>query len=251
MILFSNSKPAPASFGSMRELDLGELAGAAGLLLVGVVDLGRLADRLAVGDLRRADGDVDVVRGAAEDIDLDVEVELAHPLDDGLAGLLVGRDAEGRVLAGELRERHAELLLVGLGCGSTAISMTGAGNSIFSRITGFSGSQSVSPVRVNFRPTKATMSPAIGFIDLLAGIGMHQHHAADALFPVLGRVQERHPLLDRAGIDAAKVRMPNGSSMILKASIASGSSSDEARVISAPVLTSMPLVGGTSTGDGR
>ena len=44
--------------------------------------------------------------------------------------------------------------------GSTAISMTGSGNSIFSRITALAGSQSVSPVRVSLRPASATMSPA-------------------------------------------------------------------------------------------
>ncbi|MNV50549.1 hypothetical protein D3C71_1425650 [compost metagenome] len=44
--------------------------------------------------------------------------------------------------------------------GSIAIWMTGSGNSMRSRITGFSGSQSVSPVVVSLRPARATMSPA-------------------------------------------------------------------------------------------
>ena len=44
--------------------------------------------------------------------------------------------------------------------GSIAISITGSGNSIFSRITGFCGSHSVSPVRASLRPASATMSPA-------------------------------------------------------------------------------------------
>ena len=86
---------------------------AAGLLLVGVVDLGLLGDRLAIGDLRRADIGVDLV-GATQDVDLDVEVELAHALEDGLAGFLVGRDAEGRILGRELRQSETELFLVGL-----------------------------------------------------------------------------------------------------------------------------------------
>ena len=48
-----------------------------------------------------------------------------------------------------------------------------------------------------------------------------------------------------------KVMVPtNGSSMILKASIASGSVSDGLRTTSLP-LRSMPLIGGTSSGDGR
>jgi hypothetical protein len=44
--------------------------------------------------------------------------------------------------------------------GSIAISITGSGNSIFSRITVFCESQSVSPVRTSLRPASATISPA-------------------------------------------------------------------------------------------
>ncbi len=44
--------------------------------------------------------------------------------------------------------------------GSTRAEITGSGKSIFSRINGFSGSQSVSPVEVSFKPTKPPISPA-------------------------------------------------------------------------------------------
>src|SRR5690606_7597996 len=44
--------------------------------------------------------------------------------------------------------------------GSTAWEMTGSGNSMRSRITGASGSHSVSPVVISLRPTQAAMSPA-------------------------------------------------------------------------------------------
>ena len=44
--------------------------------------------------------------------------------------------------------------------GSIATSMTGSGKVIDSRITGFAGSQSVSPVVVCLRPCTAMMSPA-------------------------------------------------------------------------------------------
>ena len=60
------------------ELHAGELAGTAGLLLVRVVDLLTAGQLLAVGHLRLADIRVDLV-GPAQDVDLDVEVELAHP----------------------------------------------------------------------------------------------------------------------------------------------------------------------------
>ena len=44
--------------------------------------------------------------------------------------------------------------------GSILTSMTGSGKVIDSRMTGWSGSDSVSPVKVSLRPTAAAMSPA-------------------------------------------------------------------------------------------
>src|SRR5262249_30879751 len=75
-----------AGAGQVRldlKLDAGELAGAARLLLVGIVDVARPGDGLAIGNLRRPDVDLDLVR-PLQDVDLDVEVQLAHALDDRL-----------------------------------------------------------------------------------------------------------------------------------------------------------------------
>jgi hypothetical protein len=55
--LEDEARPGLARLG--HQLHAGELARAAGLLLVRVVDLGALADRLAVGHLRRADVQTD------------------------------------------------------------------------------------------------------------------------------------------------------------------------------------------------
>src|SRR3546814_113962 len=105
---------ALAAFARLdRELDPAELARAARLLLVGVVDVHLLRERLAIGDLRRADIGLDL-EFALHAIDQDLEMELAHPLDDRLAALGIGRYPERRVLAGEAIERDAHLLLVGL-----------------------------------------------------------------------------------------------------------------------------------------
>ena len=73
-----------------------------------------LGDRLAVGDLRLADGGVHLEL-AEHAVDDHLEVELAHAGDDGLAGLLVGADLEGRVLLGQGEEGLAHLVLVDLG----------------------------------------------------------------------------------------------------------------------------------------
>src|SRR3954454_23507058 len=74
------------------------LARAAGLADEPALDLlGRLRDRLAVGDLRPPHVRVDVEL-ALEAVDDDLEVQLAHPWDERLPRLLVRRDAEGRGL---------------------------------------------------------------------------------------------------------------------------------------------------------
>ena len=54
---------------------------------------------------------------AKQAVDDNLEVQLAHAGDDGLAGLVVGAHLEGRVLLGELGKRHRHLVLLGLGLG--------------------------------------------------------------------------------------------------------------------------------------
>ena len=88
--------------------DLGVLAGATGLLLVRVVDLGAPGDRLAVRDLRLARDDLAVVL-ALHALHVDVEVELAHAADDGLLRLLVLVHAERRVFLREAVQRLREV----------------------------------------------------------------------------------------------------------------------------------------------
>ena len=71
-------------------------------------------------------------------------------------------------------------------------------------MTGLFASHSVSPVRASFRPASATISPAKGFLDVFAVVGVHQQHAADALLAVAGRIDDAGARQKRAGVDAAK-----------------------------------------------
>lgn len=80
--------------------DAGEVAGAARLLLEGVVEAGVLCHSFAPGDLRLAGLDLDFVF-AAHALDVDVEVEFAHAGDDCLLGLGVDVDTKGGIFAGE------------------------------------------------------------------------------------------------------------------------------------------------------
>ena len=72
-----------------------------------------LADGLAVRDLRTADIRVDLEL-AHHAVDEDLEVQLAHAGDDRLPGLLIGVHAERRIFLGQLAQRDAQLVLVGL-----------------------------------------------------------------------------------------------------------------------------------------
>ncbi len=90
------------------------LAAAAGLLLVRVVVLGRRSNGFAIGNLRLADvgAHLELALHAVHD---DLEMQLAHAGDDGLAGVGIGGDAQGGIFLHQLLNRHPQLFLVGLG----------------------------------------------------------------------------------------------------------------------------------------
>ena len=112
-----------------------------------------LADRLAVCNLRVTDVALHL-EFTTHTVDDDVELQLAHAGDQGLAGLFVGLHLEGRILVGQLRQSDAHLLLVGLG-----LRLHGhldhrirEGHGV--EVIGSSMAHRVSPVVTFFRPTK-------------------------------------------------------------------------------------------------
>ena len=76
--------------------DVGEFAASTGLLFEDFAVFDGAFDGFAVGDLGLALVALDFEL-AAEAVEDDVEVELAHAFDDGLSGLFVGVEAECRV----------------------------------------------------------------------------------------------------------------------------------------------------------
>ena len=71
---------------------------------------------LAVGNLGLTNVSVNLEL-TEQTVDDDLEVQLAHAGDDGLAGLVVGGHLEGWVLLGELGQSQGHLVLLGLGLG--------------------------------------------------------------------------------------------------------------------------------------
>ena len=165
------------------ELDDGVavLAAAAGLADEAAVALRGAADRRAVGDLGLADvgGDLELADHA---VDEHVEVQLAHARDERLARLLVGLDAEGRVLLREALERDAELVLVGLGLGldRDLDDRLREGHRLQDHGM-LRDRHSVSPGERVLEADRGGDVARVDLVDLLAVVGVHLEDAPDAL----------------------------------------------------------------------
>ncbi len=109
-------------------------------------------------------------------------MQLAHPGDDGLAGLLVRLDAEGRILLGQLLERVAELLLVGLG-----LRLDRHRDDRLREVHRLEHDRVVGSRRACRRsttlrsPTSGADLAGVDLLDLLALVGVHAHDPADPL----------------------------------------------------------------------
>ena len=159
-----------------------------------------LADRLAVGDLRLADvgRDLELADHAVHE---DVEVQLAHAGDQGLARLLVRLDAEGRVLLGQALERDAQLVLVGLGLGLDG--------DLDDRLRERHRLQDDRVIRVRQRVAGVGVLEADGRgdvarvhdVDLFAVVRVHLEDAADPLLLALRGVEHVGARLERPRVD--------------------------------------------------
>src|SRR3990170_5411917 len=105
-------KPRARRLGLELYPHIAILAATTGLADKPTLLLDRFANGFLVGDLRPADVGADV-EFAQQTIDDNFQVQLAHPRDDRLTGLLVGANFERRIFGGELLQRQPELFLVG------------------------------------------------------------------------------------------------------------------------------------------
>ena len=194
------------ALGSVERLevhqDLCELAGTTGLLLVGVALVhDGLADGLAVGDLRLALVALDLEL-AAHTVDNDVELELAHAGDQGLSGLFVGRDLEGRILFGQLGQGDAHLLLIGLGLrldGHLDHRIREGHGVEGDRVV--DGAQGVAGGDV-LQAHEGVDVTGVGAVHRVFLIGVHLEDLADAFLLLAGGVEHGVARHDGAGVDA-------------------------------------------------
>src|SRR5829696_912171 len=178
------------------------LAAAAGLADEAALDLlRRLADRFAVGDLWathvRVDGEL-----PQHPVDDHLEVELSHPVDQRLAGLVIGLDLEGRILLGQPRETGGELLLVGL-----RLRLDRDGDHRLGELDvleldgGIRSAEGVSR-RGLLEADAGDDVPRVAFLDLLAMVRVHHQQAADPLGAAGRGVEHAAAGGELAGVDA-------------------------------------------------
>ena len=182
--------------------DVAELAATAGLAHEPRHDLlDPLADRLAVGDLGLADVGLDFEL-AQHPVDDHLEVELAHPVDQGLAGFLVGFDLEGRVLLAEPGQGVAHLLLVGFGFRLDRDRDHGLGEfDALQRDRRIGGGKGVAGAGFLEADAGADVA-SVGLVDLLAAVGVHHQQPADPLGLAGFHVQHPAAFLELARVDA-------------------------------------------------
>ena len=160
-----------------------------------------LADRLAVCNLRVTDVALHL-EFTTHTVDDDVELQLAHAGDQGLAGLFVGLHLEGRILVGQLRQSDAHLLLVGLG-----LRLHGHLDHRIREGHGFEGdrgllvAQGITGGDV-LQTHEGVDVAGFGGIHRVLLVGVHLEDLADAFLLLLGGVEDGVARLDGTGVHA-------------------------------------------------
>src|SRR5438094_421926 len=191
----------PRLVGLDLEVDVAVLAATTRLPHVAALGLGVLPYRLAIRDLGLADIRLDLEL-AQEAVDDDLQVELAHAVDELLARLLVAGHPERGVFQREARQRHAELLLVGarLRLDRHRDDRLGEGHGLqHDRLVGVT--ERVAGGR-ELEPDGRRDVAGRDRLDLFLLVRVHPEEPPDALLLVLGRVVHAGAGLQRAGVDA-------------------------------------------------
>src|SRR5712692_8605409 len=189
--------------------DVAVLAAAARLadeLALDVLDA--FANRLAVGDLRAAHVGVDL-EFPPHALDDDLEVQLAHAADYRLGRLGIGVNAERWIFLGQLRQRDAQLVLIGLGLRLDGDRDDGVWEAhrlendrmglLAQRVTG---------ARV-LQPDRGRDVAGAHLLDLLALIGVHLQQPPDPFPAVLGAVVDVGAGAEHARVHAEERQFPD------------------------------------------
>ena len=170
--------------------------------------IGLLADGLTVSDLRCADIclDLELTQQTVND---DLQMELAHTCDDGLASLFVGVGLEGRILFGQLRQRDAHLLVASLG-----LRLDGDADNGLRELHGLQNdgmiliTQSITSGGV-LQTDNGSDITCVAAVDILAVVGVHLQDAAHTLLAVLHGVVDSSTCLNLTGVNTEVCQLTN------------------------------------------
>ena len=121
----------------------------------------------------------------------DIKVQLAHPLDDGLAALHIGRDAKRRIFLRKASKGDPHLLLVSLALGLHRNLYHRVGEIHLLKNDRLALLAESLARRHILEPGKSDDIASSRLLHLFAVVGMHEEHPPDALAAVAGGVQ--HP----------------------------------------------------------
>ncbi len=154
-----------------------ELTGTAGLLLVGIVEVGPLGNGFPVGDLGGAHFDDGAVF-PLHPFNVNVQVQLAHAGDDGFAGFRVKEGLEGGVFLGEAVKGlgHVDLGLVIHRLDRQGDNRVGHVHGTHRVVDGAVG-EGIAGGAVD--PEQGHDIAGTGGLDLLHFVGVHPHQTAD------------------------------------------------------------------------
>ena len=190
------------------DLNVTVLALTTGLTCVLGLLVGLLADGLTVSDLRCADVRLDLEL-TEQTVNNDLQMQLAHTSNDGLAGLFIGVGLEGRILFGQLCQRDAHLLVASLGLGLNCNADNGLGelhglqNDGMILIT-----QSITSGGV-LQTNNSSDITCVAAVDILAVIGVHLQDAAHTLLVVLHGVVNSSTCLNLTGVHTEVCQLTN------------------------------------------
>ena len=163
----------------------------------------RFADRLAIGHLRTPDIRLNA-KLSLHAVDDNLQMQLAHPGNDRLAGLLVSMQTKRRIFRRQPLQGDTHFLLIGFG-----FRFNRQRNHRLRELHPFEGNHRIRGAqRVAgsdiLQADAGGNIPGVQFVHLMAIVGLHQHDASDAFFLAFHRIPHRIAFFQRPGIDADK-----------------------------------------------
>ena len=184
------------------------LALTTGLTCVLGLLVGLFADGLTVSNLGSTHVCLDLEL-TQQTVNNDLQMQLAHTSNDGLAGLFIGVGLEGRILFGQLCQRDAHLLVTGLGLRLDSNADNGLGelhglqNDGMILIT-----QSITSGGV-LQTDNSSNITCVAAVDILAVVGVHLQDAAHTLLAVLHGVVDSGTCLNLTGVNTEVCQLTN------------------------------------------